>query len=239
MRLRGGLESSRMKRCRTCNRTYTDPTLSFCNDDGTPLTTEVDDAPYRPPSAYVPPRTATPQGQRRARVWIVGLLGAFVLGAVGLTIALAIFGTRMTGSRQAPPPVATTDESENVDAPPPTDAEQVKAQLLDLENEWEAANINADKKALERILADDFVGSYSEGGLQGKRDYLNSIERDVSIERWEFSDLKVQLSGNRATLSGNLTLFGGGQQLPLQFVDKYVWRKGRWQAIGSDVKKRE
>ena len=170
---------------------------------------------------------------------MLGLLGAFVLGAMGLTIVVAILGSRMTESGQPPPPVATADEPENVDAPPPTNAEQVLAQLLDLENEWEAANINADKKALERILADDFVGSYSEGGLQGKRDYLNSLERDTSIERWEFSDLKVQVSGDRATLSGNLTLFGGNQQLPLQFVDKFVWRKGRWQATGSDVKKRE
>ena len=29
-----------MKRCRTCNRTYTDPNLSYCIDDGTPLITE-------------------------------------------------------------------------------------------------------------------------------------------------------------------------------------------------------
>ena len=99
-----------MKRCRTCNRTYTDPNLSYCIEDGTPLTAEVEDdestvvspsstggrsadddwnaAPYRPPTPYVPPGT-TPGKPRRAWPWIVGILGAFILGAVGLMVAAA------------------------------------------------------------------------------------------------------------------------------------------------------
>jgi len=46
-----------MKRCPTCNRTYTDPSLNFCLEDGTPLAS---DAPVGPdPNAtvrYPPPR---------------------------------------------------------------------------------------------------------------------------------------------------------------------------------------
>jgi len=46
-----------MKRCPTCNRTYTDPSLNFCLEDGTPLAS---DAPSGPdPNAtirYPPPR---------------------------------------------------------------------------------------------------------------------------------------------------------------------------------------
>jgi hypothetical protein len=46
-----------MKRCPTCNRTYSDPSLNFCLDDGTPLAS---DAPSGPdPNAtirYPPPR---------------------------------------------------------------------------------------------------------------------------------------------------------------------------------------
>ena len=36
-----------MKRCPNCNRSYTDPSLNFCLEDGTPL---VSDAPTTPPS---------------------------------------------------------------------------------------------------------------------------------------------------------------------------------------------
>jgi len=230
-----------MKRCLTCNRTFTDPNLSYCIDDGTPLTTEVDDdPPYRPPSAYVPPG-AMPSGKKRRKwPWVVGILGAFLLGAVALTVAAVILVPRLTRSRPSnAPTVVTADEperTESVDAPAPTDKEQVLEQLTQLENEWTVANINADKKKLDRILADDYVGQAPppDTGLQDKRQYLDNLERDTVTERWEFTDLKLDLSGDRATINGKITFFGRGTRNSYDFTDKFVWRKGRWQAIGSE-----
>jgi len=102
-----------MKRCSTCNRTYDDPGLSFCIDDGTPLTpVETDDdttvvrprnteendwnaASYQPPGSYVPPGTPDTQvKRRRAWPWVLGIAGAFILGIVALSIAGAIFAMR-------------------------------------------------------------------------------------------------------------------------------------------------
>ena len=230
-----------MKRCQTSNRTYTDSNLSYCIDDGTPLTTEFDDeAPYRPPSAYVPPGTMPPDKQRRAWPWIVGLIGAFVLGAIGISIAAAIFVPRMVKSRQGDLPVVTTSEPAQPDnpvAPAPTDEQQVLAQLTQIENEWTVANINADKQKLDRILADDYVGQAAPTGnqLEGKKDYLARLTRDFVTERWEFTDLKVDLSGDRATLTGRITFYGGGKREDYNFTDKFVWRNGRWQATGSEM----
>jgi hypothetical protein len=238
--LRGGLESSRMKRCRTCNRTFTDPNLAYCIDDGTPLTSESDDdAPYRPPSSYVPPE-AMPAGKRRKSwPWILGILAAFLLGVIALSVAAAIFVPRMVRSRQQPIAVGKEKTEQPVDtsAPVPTDEQDVLAQLTDIENEWTVANINADRAKLDRILADDYVGQSPspERGLQGKKEYLDTLQRDSVIERWEFNDLKVDLIGDRATLTGKITFFGSGQQETFNFTDKFVWRNGRWQAIGSEV----
>jgi hypothetical protein len=248
-----------MKRCSTCNRTYTDPNLSYCIDDGTPLTTDfAEDAPYRPPSAYVPPGNIPTGKQRRAWPWIVGVMGAFILGAVVLMVAVAVFVPRMVRSRQAnPPAVVTTNERDQQADPPvavntnekdqtedagvaaPTDEQQVLAQLTDIENEWTVANLNADKQKLDRILADDYVGQAAEGGLQGKKEYLKTIERNTSVEKWEFADLKLHLAGDRATLTGTITLFSRGRQDALNFTDKFVWRDGRWQATGSEVVERK
>lgn len=72
-----------MKRCPTCNRTYTDLSLNFCLEDGTPLTTDAPGGPdpnatlrypsprdtaepppteiYRPAPSTVTPRPAPPQ----------------------------------------------------------------------------------------------------------------------------------------------------------------------------------
>lgn len=149
--------------------------------------------------------------------------------------------------RNSSPGSNSTDGNENSNdnsaaedsTPPPTDRETVLAELKNLEDEWTVANINADKKKLNRILADDYVG-ITEGRAQGKAEYLKTIERDTAIQHWEFENLKVSLNGDRASLTGTLRLDvkdqrGQNQQLAFRFTDKFVWRDGRWQATASEV----
>lgn len=163
-------------------------------------------------------------------------------------IVAAILVPRYMRSEQARPPVVVntnvntdvTETTENAsNSPVPADEAQVLAQLTDVEHEWTDANLNADKQKLGRILADDYVGPAADGGLQGKKEYIDTIERDTTIERWEFDDLKVQLSGKRATLTGKITFFVQDRQMAFDFTDKFVWRDGRWQATGAELKRRE
>ncbi|HEU5459942.1 MAG TPA: DUF4440 domain-containing protein [Pyrinomonadaceae bacterium] len=259
-----------MKRCSTCNRTYTDPNLSFCIDDGTPLTvvdpqdettvvsprdTGADrnwnEGAYRPPTAYVPP----PAEARRRRVWpwVLGLGGAFVLGILAIAIVAVMVAPRLRRSAQNDQPIvvvpsntnsnsnapanSNSESNVNIDVPPPTDHDEVRAQLRDLENDWTLANINDDKKALDRILADDYVGQTPQGALYSKADYIRTNERDVRVEKWDFDDLKLNLIGDRATLSGKIKYeLKDEDDLKYEFLDKFVWRDGRWQATGSEVK---
>jgi len=260
-----------MKRCSTCNRTFTDPNLRFCIDDGTPLTdVEPDDdatvvtprnthednwntVAYQPPRSYVPPGGEV-RKRRRAWPWIVGLAGAFILGILAIGIAALVLAPRFArqieqansnvnrraeNSNTAPETNSNTNATENVDAPVPTDHDQVLTQLKDIENEWTVANLNADKKKLDRILADDFVGKGEEGELQSKADYIRTIERSTDVDKWEFSDLKLMLAGDRATLNGKITYFFGNRQRTFEFTDKFVWREGRWQATGAEIKDAE
>ena len=254
-----------MKRCTTCNRTFTDPNLRFCIDDGTPLTdVEPDDdatvvsprnqdnswnsAAYQPPRSYVPP--GGERKRRRAWPWLVGLAGAFIVGVLLMAIAGTMLVKRIErhdnpqlstrvpeNSNTAPPETKTnTNTNTNVNAPAPTDQEQVLAQLKDIENDWTVANLNADKKKLDRILADDFVGEGPDQQPQTKAEYIQTIERDTGVEKWEFANLKVVLTGDRATLTGMITYFAGDRKVAYDFTDKFVWRDGRWQATGSVVK---
>lgn len=294
-----------MKRCPTCNKTFTDQKLSFCTDDGTPLlsldTSESkpedeatvvrpskgdnetdapgprpsseseprDVPPYQPPGSYIPPDYSA-QSKRRTWPWIVGILALLFVVFGGLGIAAVILIPNMmrvanTNSRNLNGSIQrndsnsnlneqnsnagsnSTDENDNSDdnsdaedtTPPPTDREAVLADLKNLEDEWTVANINADKKKLNRILADDYVG-VTEGRAQGKAEYLKTIKRDTVIQHWEFEDLKVSLNGDRASLTGILRLEvkderGQNQNLAFRFTDKFVWRDGRWQATGSVV----
>ena len=83
--------------------------------------------------------------------------------------------------------------------------------------------------------ADDYVGQTTEGKAQGKAEYLKTIERDTTIQEWDFENLKVDLMGDRAALSGIIRLKLRDREVAYNFTDKFVWRDGRWQAVGSEV----
>jgi len=267
-----------MKRCSTCDRTYTDPNLSFCIDDGTPLTpVETEDdttvvrprgneddewnaVAYRPPGSYVPPGTEV-KPRRRLWPWIVGIAGAFILGILAISVAAVILAPRLMRQNQraggnvnqpsnsntaqnsnsniAETSNANSNSTEHAGSSPPTDREQVLTQLKDVETEWTIANLNGDKKKLDRILADDYVGQAGEDGeLETKAQYIETIERNTDVQKWEFSDLKLTLAGDRATLSGIITYFVDDRSVSFDFTDKFVWRDGRWQATAATIKQR-
>lgn len=214
---------------------------------------------YQPPPAYTPPGTPPGSAKRKTWPWVLGILAFVLLVFAGLGIAAAILIPRMV-DRNSSTTNANVNRSDNhnsnqngsnsnsatvnenlnenadeEDSAPPTGEAEVLSDLTDLEHEWTVANINADKKKLDRILADDYVGSSVEGTSQGKAEYLRTIERDTTIQKWEFEDLKVSLNGDRASLTGVIRLQINDQPVAYHFTDKFVWRDGRWQATGSEV----
>ena len=142
--------------------------------------------------------------------WVVGIAGAFVLGLLAISVAALIMVPRLRRERERQNPHITvrqpdnsntansnipeninanSNSSGNANTPPPANQEQVLAHLKNLENEWMVANINADKKKLDLILADDYVGqSGPEGGLETKAQYLERTERDTQIQKCEMSE---------------------------------------------------
>jgi ketosteroid isomerase-like protein len=228
---------------------------------------ERDSAAYQPPGSYVP-RGSYSENKRRTWPWILGILAIVFIVFAGLGIAAAVFIPRLMRAsntntnlnanveRRASSSPNSGNSNSNLNSnsnsagwnankpeedttPPPTDEAEVLSNLTDLEHEWTVANINADIKKLNRILADDYVGT-SEGKAQGKAEYLKTIKRDTVIQKWAFEDLKVSLKGDRATLTGTLQLDVKDEQgqirpVAYRFADKFVWRDARWQATSSEV----
>jgi ketosteroid isomerase-like protein len=222
---------------------------------------------YVPPGT--PPGYASPQGKRRTWLWLLGLLVIVlvVFGGLGVAAVLLIPRTmqRETANTNnsnvyvvpnnsnsnrgdANANSNSSDWNQNLNSnstaddttPAPTDEATVLANLTDLEHDWTVANINADKKKLNLILADDYVGTLPGGQLQGKAEYLRTATPDTAIQKWNFENLKISLRGDRASLTGVLQLEitneqGQKQSLAFRFTDKFVWRDGRWQATASEV----
>ena len=103
-----------MKRCPTCQRTYTDASLNFCLEDGTPLLSDAAPGPppveirHQPgpllnqvdptaqPRHWSPVPPMPPQRKSNAVWWVLGgivVAGIVVVGAMVMILALASMGS--------------------------------------------------------------------------------------------------------------------------------------------------
>ena len=186
----------------------------------------------------MPTYRATPE-KRRVWPWVVAglaLLFLFVLVIAAVVAIPKMVGTR-TSSRVAPAaspspdqPDARTPDASTSGTGAPTDEATVLSQLTELEKQWTVANIEGDKNALERILADEYRGG---NPPHTKQQYLDDLKPDPTVKSWELQDLRVALDGDRATLDGYLRQENDQGIEVYSFTDEFVWRDGRWQATGS------
>jgi hypothetical protein len=127
--------------------------------------------------------------------------------------------------KQTPAASPSTDEDDV-----PDDEDVVASQLSKLEDEWTRANVKGDKQALEKILADEYVGGPNS---HTKREYIDSLTPDDAIKSWELKDLTVEQDNDRATVHGTLTNETTTGPQVYDFTDTFVWRDHRWQAVAS------
>jgi hypothetical protein len=197
-------------------------------------------APGAPPQYNaLPGYNATPP-ERRVWPWV--LAGALVLGFLALVVAAVITIPKLVrSSKNTNGPVVVASPSPQTfespspwespaDASAPTDEDVVLSQLSELERKWTVANIEGDKDALDPILAEEYSGG---NPPHTKKEYIESLEPDPSVKKWDLQDLSVDLDGDRATITGYLRQETTRGAEVYSFTDEFVWRNGRWQATGS------
>jgi hypothetical protein len=178
--------------------------------------------------------------QRRTWPWIVAIIAILFLVIAAVVIMAVVIPpmlrTANNDNRPQPTPTRTQSTPTPGDSPSPVenevpdDEDEVKSQLTKLEEEWTDANVKGDKEALERILADEYVGGPSS---HTKREYIDNLTPDPSIKSWEVEDVTVDQNGGRATVHGTLRNETEKGTEVYEFIDKFVWRDHRWQAVAS------
>jgi hypothetical protein len=209
--------------------------------------------------------TPTPQAQysapeppkKRSKLpWILGglvvaVIGLVVVGVVGLMVLGIMVGnsnnenssvtTNSTVTNSSRRTTATESynsanaNSESTDDDAPTDRDAVLSDLTEVENEWIQANIAGDKAALDRILATEYTGTSSDGVVQSKDQYLETAQPVTNVKNWKMSDEHVSLIGDTAVMTGILDWATTSGKDRYRFTDTFIWRDGRWQAIGSQA----
>jgi ketosteroid isomerase-like protein len=99
------------------------------------------------------------------------------------------------------------------------------------------ANIKKDRPTMERMMADDYMYTHSNGFVANKaQDIAETMSADIKWTASKLDNVKVRTYGDVAVVTGLQTLTGSakgyvsGQR---RFTDLRVRRGGRWQNIGG------
>jgi uncharacterized protein (TIGR02246 family) len=116
----------------------------------------------------------------------------------------------------------------------------VTAKIKELESRWEAALLSHDASAIEKIVADDFIGTSSSGKTGDKATLLAEAKRDTNTYATAVSsDMTVKMFGpNVAVVTGiaketGKTKAGKTFSHSYRFTDTWVERNGEWQCVAA------
>jgi ketosteroid isomerase-like protein len=114
----------------------------------------------------------------------------------------------------------------------------VEEDLIKLENDWNAASIKSDVKALGAMLSDDFLSTDSGGRVYNKAQTLEQIGSGQDVVTSAVSDdFKVRVYGDAAVVMaryvGKETFKGKDVSGEYRYTDTWVKRGGRWICVAS------
>ena len=110
--------------------------------------------------------------------------------------------------------------------------------LIELEQLWDAAFHRGDAKYIETLLADEFIATYGDGsrGDRAKELSLAGDQRQ-QVDSSRLDEFIVKTFGNTAVVWFTQILVGPVNGKPTEvryrYVDVWVNRGGRWQAVAS------
>jgi ketosteroid isomerase-like protein len=123
------------------------------------------------------------------------------------------------------------------------DTAAVRQALLQLEQQWTAAHVSRDPAALDRILAEEYVGVTATGDYWPKAEEIAMTRAGTASDPAAASaaqapdSVHVRLYGDVALMTSRIAEPGKGSAGPRHYyyTSAYVWRDGRWQAVMGHV----
>ena len=118
----------------------------------------------------------------------------------------------------------------------------VEQTLMQMERDWNQATLTKDFKTLNRIMAKDWVGVDFKGVTTTKAESIAELKAGESKnESVEMGDMTVRVYGNSAVVIGSDTeksrYHGKDSSGRYSWMDVFVKRNGRWQAVASESTK--
>jgi ketosteroid isomerase-like protein len=104
----------------------------------------------------------------------------------------------------------------------------------------DAAIAGKDRRALESLIADDFLWIRGSGVKGGKTGLIKALTADtIRIEPFRPSEVRWIVTGNAALLAATNELRGVSDGEPFvdrhRFADHWLWRDRRWRLVYAQV----
>jgi ketosteroid isomerase-like protein len=119
-----------------------------------------------------------------------------------------------------------------------TETASVDQELITLEKDWNDSWVKRDPAFLDRILADDYIGTRSDGSVFSKAQEIADMKNNESVVAYITSDdFKVQVYGDVAVVTFRFATKeqNKGKDISGQYrtTDTWIKRAGRWQCVAS------
>jgi len=119
-----------------------------------------------------------------------------------------------------------------------TQTGSVEQEIIRLEDEWGAALIKHDPAPIEKMIADDFIGTTPGGAVYTKAQLLESVKSNkediISITD---DEVKVHVYGDAAVINARITSIVRVEGKETSFLGRYTdtWIKqdGRWKCVAG------
>jgi ketosteroid isomerase-like protein len=125
-------------------------------------------------------------------------------------------------------------------ARPTTYQQAAERQLIALVEDWGRAARAADARALDRLLADDFTATTTDGRLKSKKEYIADFTSGArKIDTLTFDNFVVRVHGGAAAITHGGTL--RGSQDGRDASGRYRWthffvrRGARWRCVATQA----
>ena len=120
----------------------------------------------------------------------------------------------------------------------PVSSEDVAATVTQLENDWVAAIKAKDAGTLDRLIADDFVGTSPTAHRYTKTIAIDDLKAtNYVVDKMDMDEVSVNVYGTTAvsfTSQEEQSKYGGTDTSGhYHFTDVWVRRDGRWQVVAS------
>ena len=116
------------------------------------------------------------------------------------------------------------------------DQKESESYILNSERQWAESVATGDTSAIERILANDFVGVDPKGRLYSKQEMINDTRNAPKyFVSNRLNDVKVRFYGNTAIAQGSETWEKrSGERGRFDWTDTWLRRNGRWQIVAAE-----